>query len=100
MGQLFFASRGKDSLDTETRLPHTAHMAATFDNLTEPLWFEIAVPVPGTNERAVLWTGPLTVDGVAAGMAALSPYQHQQRLDGYVTALLQASEKAAKRPKS
>jgi hypothetical protein len=68
--------------------------------LVAPEWFEIAVPVPGSTDRALIWTGPLTVDGVAAAMAALSPYQSQHRLDGFITEFCQAHTKNTKRPKS
>lgn len=64
----------------------SAHKATapTVSDLRQPLWLEIAVPVPGTDQRVILWTGPWTVDGVSQAMAALSPQLNPARLDAMV----------------
>lgn len=71
-------------------------MSAKLPALMQPYWFEVAVPIPGSNQRVVLHTGPLTVEGVTAALKVLESLTDQQGLDTALTAIEHAAKSVNK----
>lgn len=69
--------------------PTGDQVGARISELVQPLWFEIAVPIPGTGDRAVIFTGPFDAAGVQAGLTALQQFTPQSRIDVVTTEIIQ-----------